>query len=160
LAQINGDDPPPSLHGHYSRFSGIDDRSIIAVLVSAIKQMWAKVMALVQSDEAQNAEIEKLKARVSQPEAAAGAQSVGSVRAPAGLSAREDVADDASTTTPASDSSSTPEISSPSNDNLPAEVMVEPAPAQSVEAAEPVTTHQPELHAANDNTPRPSGEAI
>jgi hypothetical protein len=42
----------------------LDDRSILAVLVSAIKQVWVKVLALVQSDEAQNARIEQLEAEV------------------------------------------------------------------------------------------------
>ena len=40
--------------------SGIGDRSIIAVLVSAMKTVWEKVAALMESDEVQNARIQQL----------------------------------------------------------------------------------------------------
>ena len=43
---------------------GIDDRSILAVVIGAIKDLWAKVLALIASDEAQNARIEQLEEEV------------------------------------------------------------------------------------------------
>jgi hypothetical protein len=85
--------------------SGIDDRSILAVLVGAIKQLWSKVLALIESDERQAAEMEALKARVSELEAAAGAataQPGGAAGALGGSSASngEVSTDTATSTTP------------------------------------------------------------
>jgi hypothetical protein len=42
----------------------MDDRSIIAILVGAIKNLWSNVAALMQSDEAQNARIQQLEEEV------------------------------------------------------------------------------------------------
>jgi hypothetical protein len=53
--------------------SGIDDRSILAVVIGAVKDHWSKVLALIQSDEQQNARIKQLEDEVAALKAAAGA---------------------------------------------------------------------------------------
>jgi hypothetical protein len=57
-------DPHLVTYDASSSVSGIDDRSIIAILVGAIKDLWAKVVALIRSDEEQNARIARLEAEV------------------------------------------------------------------------------------------------
>jgi hypothetical protein len=60
--------------------SGIDDRSIIAILVGAVQDLWTRVLGLIQSDEAQNARIQQLEEEVAAlkaQSAAAGAPSSG-----------------------------------------------------------------------------------
>jgi hypothetical protein len=51
--------------------------SIIPLLIDAFKEIWAKVMALVQSDEAQNARIQQLEEEVAALKSAAGAPGAG-----------------------------------------------------------------------------------
>jgi hypothetical protein len=85
---------------------GIDDCSILAVLVGAIKDLWAKVLALIESDEAQNARIQQLEEEVAVLKAAAGAATAnpgGPAGAPGGSSASAAQADtDTATTTTSS----------------------------------------------------------
>jgi hypothetical protein len=68
--------------------SGIDDRSILAILVGAIKRLWEKVLALIESDEAQNARIKQLEDEVAALKAAAGTPAVSGTGAPAASVAR------------------------------------------------------------------------
>jgi hypothetical protein len=86
--------------------SGIDDRSILAVVIGAIKDLWSKVLALIESDKAQNARIKQLEdevAALKAQSAAAGAGSIGGGTTPASLPASGDA--DTSSTTPGTDSS-------------------------------------------------------
>jgi hypothetical protein len=85
--------------------SGIDDRSILAIVISAIKDLWSKVLALIESDEAQNARIKQLEEEVAALKAAAGAPGlVSGVGAPSGSSTSSGGdADTATTTTSAND---------------------------------------------------------
>lgn len=123
--------------------SGIDDRSIIAILVGAVKSIWEKVTALMQSDEAQNARIQRLEEEVAalKSQSAAAGVSVGGIQSidPGSSSTptAEADADNATSTTPA-------EPTTASNDNEPAD---EPA------AAEPEADPPLELEPANNNFP-------
>ena len=112
--------------------SGIDDRSIIAILVGAVKSIWEKVTALMQSDEAQNARIQRLEEEVAalKSQSAAAGVSVGGIQS-------IDPGSSSTPTTPA-------EPTTASNDNEPAD---EPA------AAEPEADPPLELEPANNNFP-------
>jgi hypothetical protein len=142
-------DPHLVTYDASSTVSGIDDRSIIAVLVGAIKDLWAKVVALVQSDERQNAEIERLKARVDQLETAAGASALGDRETPAASSAREANPDtDTAINTIPSEATSTPEAA---NEDPPVadEQVAQEADIEPEVEAPP----EPVLEPANDNQP-------
>jgi hypothetical protein len=83
--------------------SGIDDRSILAVLVGAIKQLWSKVLALIESDEAQDARIQQLENEVAALKAAAGTSENTRSEAPDGSPATPDA--DIASTAPSAESS-------------------------------------------------------
>jgi hypothetical protein len=120
--------------------SGIDDRSIIAVLVSAVKHIWAQVTPLVQSDQGQNKRIEQLEEEVAALKSAAGALSAGlRQEAPSGSSAPDNEVTDIATTTILSENEQTP---SPQSD-----------PSVAAPPREPEPTPQPEPQAAIDNLP-------
>ena len=151
--------------------SGIDDRSILAVLVGAIKELWAKVLALIASDEAQNARIEQLEEEVAALKAAAGAATVGETGAPGGSPTDGAAAGGASSTTPAVDEQATTDslVDDPEPADAPALGEGE-APADLSEGgsdtggpesttgtdAPPVPQDTPE--AANDNDSAPPSE--
>jgi hypothetical protein len=145
--------------------SGIDDRSILAILVGAIKQLWEKVLALIENDEAQNARIQQLEYEVAALKAAAGAPGdVSGAGAPSGSSTgAAPSADRASTTTPASDDEA---AGSDAAENAAAgtpEVSGTEAPAVDAAAAGEGTAddagstmpsdNEPQTPAANDNQP-------
>ena len=113
--------------------SGIDDRSIIAILVGAMKKsLGEKCSRSSQSDEAQNARIQQLEEEVAalkSQSAAAGASGTlgGETTATGGSSASEAPNADTATTTTSSDvapsgaiATSTPDILDPATDNEPA----------------------------------------
>lgn len=59
-------------HNASGAVSGIDDRSFIAILVGAVKDLWTKVLALIQSDEEQDARIAGLEAESRRAEITSG----------------------------------------------------------------------------------------
>jgi hypothetical protein len=98
--------------------ASIDNRSILAVVIGAIKDLWSKVLALIESDEAQNARIKQLEDEVSALKAAAGARPTGEASgAPTGdaSAAGDGTADDLTGTTTAAVTSSPSDIVSPSS---------------------------------------------
>jgi hypothetical protein len=125
--------------------SGIDDRAILSIVVSAIKELWAKVGALTQNDDKQDAEIEELKTRVSELEAAAAGAPFSASEAPSGSSASASDTDATSTTTPSDI------VSTPANDNWISDLDSEPSPADDVVDQELLVDEIPQ--AANDNLP-------
>ncbi len=155
--------------------SGIDDRSILAILVNAIKDLWSKVLALIESDEAQNARIKQLGEEVAALKAAAGAGAGGGGPAPDSLPASGDTG--TTTTTLSTDSSAAgtasegqhtvPDDGSASEDTPDADT---PATSENGEGAALIKVNQPseatdeagaseaseptqELTPANDNAP-------
>jgi hypothetical protein len=152
--------------------SGIDDRSFIAILVGAIKDLYAKVQEYFARTEQLEERVSALEAQLS-ASAAAGAPSSGAASgAPDGPPASGGAADaGTATTTMSSDpalSTSAAWLTPPAaaNDNQPvadeenephaqedtpaSEIVAEPVPAQENPLPEP----------ANDNTQPPSAEAI
>jgi hypothetical protein len=138
--------------------SGIDDRSILAVLVGAIKQLWSKVLALIESDEEQNVRIKQLEDEVAALKAAAGAPSSGvPPEAPAASPVPEGTDADAGTTTapnvaepqPFAEEATEPASTTPvaANDNDP--VVADDASLSD----EPTPEPELELQGANDNQP-------
>jgi hypothetical protein len=80
-------DPRLATYDAAGAVSGIDDRSILAVIIGAIKDLWSKVLTLIESDEAPNARIKQLEEEVAALKAAAGAATGEETGAPGGLSA-------------------------------------------------------------------------
>jgi hypothetical protein len=89
----------------YAR-KGIDDRSILAIVIGAIKDLWSKVLALIASDEAQNARIKQLEDEVAALKAAAGTSENTRSEAPDGSPATPDA--DIASTAPSAESSHVP----------------------------------------------------
>ena len=154
--------------------SGIDDRSILAVVIGAIKQLWQKVLALIASDEAQNARIQLLEQEVAALKAAAGTPGDESgAGAPSGSSVPVVASADTATTTTgveeetaagaASDVAEAPEAADGSSAQ--GETGADTGEATPPSSNEPVPegTPEPELAPANDNDPAdplPAAEAI
>jgi hypothetical protein len=155
--------------------ASIDNRSILAVVIGAIKDLWSKVLALIESDEAQNARIKQLEDEVSALKAAAGARPTGEASgAPTGDASAvgDEAADDGTGTTAASAASSTTAtLSPPSTDQEAADAPTseeagapdEPpaleitdagaSPTDAATGGSAAQTNPTLLEAANDNAP-------
>ena len=144
--------------------SGIDDRSILAAIVGAVKDLWTKVAALMQSDDEQNARIQQLEADVAalKSQGATGDSSGEHPEPTGGTSTSSPSADDESippnsdtaTTTSATTTAATPAATNDEEPATPEEPAADDqAPEQpEVQHAEPTPAADPTTAEADADT--------
>ena len=138
---------------------GIDDRSILAVVVGAIKDLYAQVQEYFARTERLENELDALKARLSELEAAAGTSLEGP-EAPGGSSTpSQEGADTVSTTTPSA--TTTPPSEDIANDPVSADEVSDDEeteddqrdPDTQPEVSQPAQASPPLAESTDDNDP-------